>query len=482
MEFECLLGYYRIVSTEYKKNRDPTVKFGNAVESARNKAYVVYNAVQGQYQEPIAAQYIINDPTFNGFKEAVTELQTEIRCNVRKSMAELRGGVLDSIDLTGAKLNPTPDGWVQLDDVRSRLWTDIETNIYKTDGRQKKDTEEPRLIPYKIGSFDYDNYIKSIALEYLVDPFLVWLLSLPPWDGIERLDTWLGRLFDIGEMTGDVLGYHASSMILMTVVWRTFHPGYKVDECLLLTIPHQGLGKMSALSGLLPAGYGWYTDEIKVRMNDKKKMEFMQGRVICEFSEAAGLTNFSYYDAFKGWLTQTEDSARLTWRIDPKPAPRRVAFVITSNAERPLPNDPTGNRRFIVVKILGEEAREDPVMFMNEHRVQLWAEALHRYRKGIQPNLPRQLIGRQAVINREYRSRDEGLYAAINASYPEGKQYPGDLLSTIKAACIQNGADMMLKGSVLADELLALGWKKSPKTVVNGKPGNHGYYTHMRNE
>ena len=69
----------------------------------------------------------------------------------------------------------------------------------------------------------------------------------------------------------------------------------------------------------------------------------------------------------------------------PSRALRRFVMVGTTNNESDLPNDPSGNRRFVPVPLAHGTNVE---AFMSENRAQLWAEALHLYRAGERASLP----------------------------------------------------------------------------------------------
>ena len=107
----------------------------------------------------------------------------------------------------------------------------------------------------------------------------------------------------------------------------------------------------------------------------------------------------------KNFLTRQDDgSVRLAYRRNPETMLRRCVLIGTSNDETPLPNDPTGNRRFVVVNL---NKGSNVELYMTENRDQLWAEALHRYRQGERANLPRDLYSDQAKLNNQARCKDE---------------------------------------------------------------------------
>ena len=107
------------------------------------------------------------------------------------------------------------------------------------------------------------------------------------------------------------------------------------------------------------------------------------------------------------WLTREEDigaTKRVPYRANPEPLPRRAIIVGTSNDDC-LPNDPTGNRRFVAIRLQGGDP-ENLRTYLENHREQLWAEALVAYCSGVEARLPEDLFARQATGNERFRRRD----------------------------------------------------------------------------
>ena len=86
----------------------------------------------------------------------------------------------------------------------------------------------------------------------------------------------------------------------------------------------------------------------------------------------------------------------------------------TTNATESLPNDVTGNRRFVVVQLNGGKptfVRD----YLNANRAQMWAEAVALHAEGASARLPDHLKPAQAVRNETHRRRDAILEDAIGA-------------------------------------------------------------------
>ena len=90
-------------------------------------------------------------------------------------------------------------------------------------------------------------------------------------------------------------------------------------------------------------------------------------------------------------------------------------IVGTTNDPRCLPNDASGNRRFLPVPCdAGDPAATRA--YLDEHREQLWAEALQRVRENHETAyLPDSLKGAQAELTEQYRAVDEVAEEVIGA-------------------------------------------------------------------
>ena len=151
----------------------------------------------------------------------------------------------------------------------------------------------------------------------------------------------------------------------------------------------------------------WFSDALKFHADVKAQVEALQGRVIVEAAEMSGSTR-AEVESMKAFLARQDDGAvRLTYRRDPIDLPRRCVIVGSTNDPRCLPNDPSGNRRFVPVPVSAGNPRAIRT-FMNKHREQLWAEARHRVKVLKEPAwLPDELKQQQMALNEQYRATDE---------------------------------------------------------------------------
>lgn len=241
-----------------------------------------------------------------------------------------------------------------------------------------------------------------------VDPFLEYLEGLPEWDGEPRVDAWAARAFRVrrgnrrfnGEMAWWI-GIH----VFLGCVKRTLDPGTKLDVTPVIE-GEQGCGKSWHLASLFPLHVrGAFGDELNLGGRSKEMLEAIQGKALVEIAEMHGLTR-AKIDGLKAFMTRTHDSGvRLAYRKNPEVAPRRCVYVGTVNNDGTgiLPDDPTGNRRWAVLSVVGRGERPDVLM---AERDQYWAEALHRVRGGEDPSFPEELAAEQAETNDLWRQQE----------------------------------------------------------------------------
>ena len=335
-------------------------------------------------------------------KLALSQLGIDVRYNLRTSAHEWdRGG-----------------GWAPAND---RVDDDIREQIAASftiahNGR-----------PALYGRERWATALNSLLCGREVDPFRMWVENLPGWDRVERLSTWLGRAFRTND---DALTRWCSRYIFLGAVERTYRPGCKFDVLPVLVGP-QGAGKSSVLALMFPEDRPeWFSDQLNLAADPKVRAEALQGVVLVEVAEMTGSTR-AEIQSLKAFLSRTNDGGiRFAWRRNPESMPRRCILVGTSNEAECLPNDWTGLRRFLVVKVDPHDrgaagARE----VMLAERDMLWAEALYLHRGGAAARLPEELEGVQAAANEAHRSGDEVLENELDVYLD---QLPAGLTFTLR--------------------------------------------------
>ena len=264
-----------------------------------------------------------------------------------------------------------------------------------------------------------------------------YLDRLPDWDGVARVDSLLQTVFqlDLAHPDAASMGVFASRHIMVGAVMRTREPGAKLDEMVVL-MGGQGSGKSMFCAHLVPNFRNkreeWFSDALVLRSSGQHRdqAQSLMGRVVMECAEMAGLSRADM-DGLKAFLARQVDQVRLPYDRLVKDLPRRCVIIGTSNDAQPLPNDPTGLRRFLPVRILG--CGPNPVdECMDSIRDQLWAEAIYRFDMGERPTIDDKMRAVQRRLTEVYRRSDEVVEDLV-AKYVAGKDEVrfSDILTTV---------------------------------------------------
>ena len=267
-----------------------------------------------------------------------------------------------------------------------------------------RDADDAQLISYidlTYGNFSARNY--DIAVSKVTDdrsyhPIKEFLASLPEWDEIPRVDTLLVDF--LGAVDNDYVRA-VTRKTLVAAIARVMTPGCKFDTMLVLSGP-QGKGKSTLIAKLCGE---WFNDSLLLSdTKDKTAAEKLQGYWILEIGELAGLKKTDI-ETLRGFLSRQNDIYRAAFGRRATPHPRQCVFIGTTNADTYL-RDITGNRRFWPVKVPGGEIRHSWELTREEVE-QIWAEALHYYKKGEPLHLPKELEPIAVQEQREAMEQDE---------------------------------------------------------------------------
>ncbi len=236
-----------------------------------------------------------------------------------------------------------------------------------------RDADDAQLICYvddHYGTFSARTY--DIAVTKAVDdrsyhPIKDYFASLPPWDGVPRVDT---LLIDYLGAEDNAYIRAVSRKTLCAAYRRVYEPGVKFDYMPVLN-GAQGIGKSTFIANL---GMEWFSDSLNLSdMNDKTAAEKLQGYWIIEIGELAGMKKADL-DKVKAFISRVDDKYRASFGRRVTPHPRQCVFFGTTNSENGYLRDITGNRRFWNVKATGD-GKYKPWQMTPEIVQQIWAEA-----------------------------------------------------------------------------------------------------------
>jgi hypothetical protein len=187
---------------------------------------------------------------------------------------------------------------------------------------------------------------------------------------------------------------------LVAAVARVKQPGCK-DDTLLVLQGAQGAKKSTFLKVL--AGADWFCDDIR-DLDNKDELAKLSRNWMLELAEVDYLMGRKEVESFKRFLSTTTDTYRPPYgraniRID-----RTCAFFATTNKSEFL-TDPTGDRRYWVVEVMGKIDCEQTAAY----RDIIWATALAAYERGDTWWLDEADDSTRASDNFKYRDSDPWL-------------------------------------------------------------------------
>jgi putative DNA primase/helicase len=237
--------------------------------------------------------------------------------------------------------------------------------------------------------------VRIVASRSAFHPVRDYLRGLS-WDGAPRASRWLEDFAAVVPKSpahADLVRTMAAKWLIGAVA-RAMRPGCKVDTMLILE-GAQGIGKSRALRAL--AGERFFCDSA-IDFGSKDAFQTIQGVWIYELAELDALLRRET-SVVKAFLSRPSDRFRPPYGRMTEHVERSVVFAGTVNHGGYL-RDPTGNRRFWVVRCEGPI----DVAGLAALRDQLWAEAVQRYRAGESWHLS---DADEALLGEEHEERRE---------------------------------------------------------------------------
>ena len=172
-----------------------------------------------------------------------------------------------------------------------------------------------------------------------------------------------------------------TKIFMLGAIERVFQPGCKFDTMICI-VGGQGIGK-STLFRFLSIKDEWFTDDLK-KVNDEKCFEKMLGHWIIEMSEMLAVKSAKSVEDLKSFISRQSDTYRVPYSKFSITAKRQCVFCGTSNNYDFMPDDKTGNRRFLPL-VSSKEPEVHPLE--NEYETRqfvnnAWAEAMAIYKSG----------------------------------------------------------------------------------------------------
>ncbi len=352
--------------------------------------------------------------------------------------------------------------WTEVTDRIEAQWQELLTDKYKHAQDYKG---KMRLVPLRFGADTWKRAFLALQNRVEHDPFVKWLEQAGrEWPENHvfpgLLQYWLSDLFGCDDTD---INLWASEYLFLGAIQRAYEPGARLKTMPVL-VGKQGWGKSPVLANMFPLGsrFEWFSDGLNLGDNPKERVEALQRRVLVEVQEMAGSTR-AELQSLKAFLSRVDDgSTRLAYRRNAETALRRCILVGTADRNDFLPNDPSGNTRFVPVQLKHGANVE---AYMQKNRMKLWMTALWRYRDGARADFPRELRDDQKELTDAYRNRDDTLEDKI-----ELLEHPGPLTLNELADKIEvDVVDMRMQKRVGA-ALTNCGWRKEQRRI-DGRKG-----------
>jgi putative DNA primase/helicase len=220
-----------------------------------------------------------------------------------------------------------------------------------------------------VGKDEVRDALIVLARQRQFHPVHEWLETLK-WDGKERLGSVFIRHAGVSD---EHVIRSVTAKWMIGLVKRIYEPGC-VFRMVLILEGEQDTRKSTVLEALA-VRKEWFM-AFTANMADKDAYQVLRGAWLVELAELDSL-NKTATSAIKGFISNPTDKYRPSYGRGPIMFPRQCGYGGTTN-EHDYLKDATGNTRFYPITI----GRVIDVEAIIAERDQLWAEAVHRYKKG----------------------------------------------------------------------------------------------------
>lgn len=334
------------------------------------------------------------------------------------------------------------------------------TNLAMFLERAEQHSEDEMFISINLNTLT--KVVNTLVMNNTRNPAQEYFNSLA-WDRVPRLDTWLREY--LGCVTDDPQYLAAVGRKWLTAsVKRVFHPGCKFDSMLVLE-GGQGVGKSTTLKELATIrGKEYFTDAIKPRdlTHPDKSVPKMQGILIVELAEMSGFAKLPPDEVKQAISTQTDRIIR-KYANYPTDLPRKFVIAGTINESGGYLSDSTGNRRYWPVA-----CTEANVPALKKVKEQLWAEAVHLYRKGETLYLEGDLL-KKAEKAQENRRNQHPWHPEIERKFGHISSVSYDEIWQALGINDRSKRTRSMQGDI-ASIMTSLGFEHKRKRVGNERP------------
>ena len=226
--------------------------------------------------------------------------------------------------------------------------------------------------------------LEASLLRSSYHPVQDWLAKLPAWDGVDRIDTLLQVCLG-ASVSGDddafTLVRTASRDIIMGMTCRAMEPGCGWPRITCLW-GEQGCGKSTFYEHLPPPEQDLYYESLHFPMTDEELFDNTRSKWLIEFSDPS--TKRTEAETSKGFISRKQYQIRHKYGLLSSKHAYSFHMGMSGNpgGNTNIPVDGSGYRRYLSVDCMKVTDYEGMTAFLNEHREQIFAEAMHRYHAG----------------------------------------------------------------------------------------------------
>jgi predicted P-loop ATPase len=252
------------------------------------------------------------------------------------------------------------------------------------------------------------------------------------------------------------LATHALQRFLVGMVARAFNPGCAMDWMPIL-MGEQGKGKSQFAANLVPQKL--FT-EMPMSLSKLQTEPYrLHVAWLLELPEVDALFKANMREEFKNLVSTRADSFRRPYDRYPSTLPRKFTFLGTTNAHNFL-NDPTGNRRFIPLKLpAGQEVNWRQLPHIRDR---LWATALRKYQEGATYIYTSGEIKDMEEYTSQFKVEDT--WESEIESYVEGMPHV-TVAQVLKGLGLDPAQQSSAHNSRAAEILRKIGWTQKRKRV-----------------
>lgn len=230
-----------------------------------------------------------------------------------------------------------------------------------------------KQLGFKVRKADLQAQVRSSARQAEYDPIERYLSSLGTEGGPVLTDEEWDQIAVLALGLTDSWSRTVVQRFLLSAVARVMDPGCKVDFCLIL-FGAQGLGKSTFFRSL--AGDS-FSDSMGDLTNKKDDLLILHRNWLNEWSEADQIFVGAHRaEQIKRFVSSQEDSFRAPYGRTTQAFKRRSVLCGTTNRDD-WANDPTGNRRFPILRPTEIDAE-----WISANRDRIWARVAVEWRRG----------------------------------------------------------------------------------------------------